>query len=157
MNKLIKRKLIIGASLDAITMGSLAYAGGKCDKGEGYHGRHHGDKMEMLQKKLTLTDEQVAAIKEIKQLDHAGSKQTARHERKAIFQAMKALNPNDSDYAEKIQQLAGDSGEKVRLRIIQHGNMQTEIYKILTPQQQQEMTELMQKHHENRGSHKARQ
>lgn len=143
MKQRLKQQLVIVMLVSGLSVAGATMAGGKHEHGDAAHGGKHKDRVAMLQKKLDLSDEQAAKIKLLRQEHKEDMKQG--NGRNAVKKAIAKLDPNDSDYQKKLDKLADETASKAKYRVLKKGEMKAEMYKILTPEQQNKMEKLQQK------------
>lgn len=134
----MRKNLIIGLALSsALTIGSFAVAAQAGPQGGwGHHGGQHGM---MALHKLNLSDAQKASIKQIMQSSFAqnkGQRQALRQQR----QAFAALKPTDPGYQSAAAALAQAEGAATTARVQQMANVRAQVYSVLTPTQQAQLT-----------------
>ncbi|NRB41709.1 MAG: Spy/CpxP family protein refolding chaperone [Pseudomonadales bacterium] len=136
-------------------LASFAYAGGHQDdhqKGhkngcqQGHHAKLSDKRIEKMQKKLDLNEQQVSELKVIAKQYPADKK----HSRKQAFKGFQQLDPNGKNYQQKLTAFADQRAAEVKAKILRHGNMRADIYKVLTSDQQQKMQQWMKKKHKNK-------
>jgi Spy/CpxP family protein refolding chaperone len=109
------------------------------------HGPHHGEMgLFMMEKMLNLTDEQVAAIKEIR----SETKNDMKHGMKSKhMEAIFELDPSDPAYQEEVAKLAKKQAAQVEKMIIQKATVVARIHEILTPEQQAKFVSIREEMH----------
>lgn len=140
------RRLILAAlGAGVLSFIAAAYASGHGEQGT--HGPfergHRGMHGLMFERALDLSAEQKAAIEEIYSASQA-QRNEAASQRRSARQAMMALNPGDADYQEKVAALAKQQAALVENKVLAHGDMQAQVYQILTSEQRAEFEDLKQ-------------
>ncbi len=93
---------------------------------------HHGIMAQASQ--LQLTDEQRQQIRKITR----SARNANKHLRDALAdnrEAMRRLDPGDSNYQKQLEKLASDKAALVKKLTIQRGKMKARVYALLTPEQ----------------------
>ena len=105
-------------------------------------GSHMEEKFEHIIEHLDLNDEQerkaVLIMADLKQ--HKEEKQSNKEKRHLI-----SLNPEDSDYFEKVNEHANFAAERVKSKIIQMAKAKQALYGILDEDQKVKMTKMMER------------
>jgi len=137
-------KTAIVSLISALVLSLVAVTGYAFERGKhGYGG--HGDPGSMMMKlvdKLDLSEEQESEIKAI--FENRKTEKEQKQRRKVIQELM-ALDPMSSDYEQKVSAIADEQAEKVREMIVEKAKVRTEIYEVLTPEQREELEEIMAK------------
>lgn len=147
-----KSLTLIGSTLAALTL-SAAVSAHQSDRGEGYHRfggdpeqrqqmmeKHSERRMEKMKRYLELTDDQVTQLKALFEEHKSGKAEGASP--KALHQAMRDLDPTDSDYQNKVNELITSAQKQMAERMQARATMRQQVYQILTPEQRIKM-ELM--------------
>lgn len=150
---------------------SIAQAGQNCsDKGAHakYSEASKATKAERIQNhpnkmasKLGLNDEQKIQLQTLKK-DTRDKIKSLRHEKCALRQEIRQLDPSASEYTEKLADVANRQAELTRQMIIAKGNKRQQITLILTPEQLVKKAQLRAKrkakfHQKKKGQHKKQQ
>jgi len=147
MKKLLATTLIT----TLIAASSIAVAGpgrGGCGGG-GYNGPgagHHGGRGDMiahLDRVVSLTDEQKAALQDIQD-----DMRAERGSRDWQGKAMMKLDSTAADYQDQVNALAEAAAERARERTLRHGEKHAQVQAILTAEQRAKLREF----HEERAS-----
>ncbi|MBV1787788.1 Spy/CpxP family protein refolding chaperone [Marinobacterium sp. D7] len=148
------RKLLIGgiaATLLATAVAGVAVAHEK------------GDYRQRFAEALNLTEEQQAQMQQL--WDQHREERQQRHEemRQGPMSGMRALDPSSNTFQADVDKLIADAQARVAERMQNQAQMKLEMSKILTPEQQAKMQELMAQRgdrdgkgfgHHNRDDHK---
>lgn len=142
-----KRLFLTSVLASTLMVGTAAYA-----SPEG--GRHFGGKYdgkpsaEMIQKrldrmaeKLGLSDVQKQQVKVLRD-NKRNNMESLREQGKTLHEQMAQLDPNASDYDQKLAEIANTRAELVRSRTIAKGETRKQMAQILTPEQQAKMKEM---------------
>lgn len=135
-------------------------------EGDHHHGMHEGGPpamrdfgdpermLEHLTRALDLDDTQKARIDNI--ITAAKPEIDALRERTHdTFASMRELDPANSDYATRLQNLATENGQLATDATLLHGRLRAEIYAELTQEQRQQLMEReeqMRRHFDDRSS-----
>jgi periplasmic protein CpxP/Spy len=108
----------------------------------GLHGGHQGhDGLGKLLAQLNLTAQQQASVKAI--LANAQPQMKTLHEElRANRQKLQQTQPNDPNYANVVAQVTQDNGALHSQMITQHESVRAQVFKVLTPAQQQQLAAL---------------
>lgn len=108
--------------------------------------------LDKLDRKLELTTEQREQISALmtKKFD---SMRDAYENREPMRDQWQALDPTAPDYTEQVEKLAKERAQKMADRMMERAQYKTELYAILTPEQQQEFAELEQRFGKRWGRH----
>lgn len=158
----MKTRLIALISVPVLlTAATLSFAekpfeGKRCDsdrkgmmehRGEGRHGMDAEKRLEMLSRKLDLSDSQKAELKTAF-AERESAHQTHRDEMRSLHEQLRTLDPAAADYANKVadlkQKASTLAGEKIDMKLA----MQSDLDRVLTAEQKQtfaQMKERMEK------------
>ena len=151
------RKMMVSVLAASLVAGSsaLAYAGQK----ENCSAADRADKrVERMARHLDLDEAQTASVKALF-ADHADKRQ--QQPRKAM-KGLAQLDPNAADYNEQVQARIADMQQHLAERVQNRADFKAELYAILTPEQEQKLSELRDrkgkhrsdgKHHRGDGPH----
>lgn len=139
----MNKKLISFVAASAITLTSLA-AMPVLAKG-GYY--HDEQRLEHMVKKLDLTEQQKQELSGIQEANKA-SMRKAMESRKALHQAMMALDPSAPDYQKKLKSLADKAAQQARAMVRNKGEQKAELYAVLTPEQEKKFEAMQSKRQE---------
>jgi protein CpxP len=145
------KKLITGVLLSAC-IATTAYAGGKhSDERKG----HDFFPIHKMVRVLDLTEDQQEALKALK--DELKAERRATREAKegstSIRAQFAALNPNDANYEQEVNELAELQAEKAKARFLQMADVRVKISEILTDEQIEKF-EAMKDKRSKRGGHR---
>jgi len=132
------RKMMVSALTLSLIAGSsaLAYAGQKGD----CTGEHRIDKrLEHMTSALNLDQTQQAAVKE---LLTQRAEQRSAHKPGNRYSGLTALDPNAPDYQQQVQALIKEMQQNMAQRMQAHADHKAALYAILTPEQEQKLTEM---------------
>lgn len=125
MNKLFPTTLL---AIALTTSAAASFAGrGDCF-GDG--GPSRGMQTPMLERILTLTDEQKSAIADIN-----ATYATDGNPRAWLGDQMRDLDPQAVDYQQQVDQLAEQAAENARERVLQRADVHAQIQAVLTEEQ----------------------
>lgn len=155
-----KTLTLIGSTMAALTLSTavMAFPG----KGDGDCHRFKGDpeqRQEMMEKRadrrldkmkdyLELTDEQAAQMKTLFEQQMAGKGKGSSP--RGIHQAMRDLNPADSDYQDKVNSLIESAQKQMAERMQAQATMRQQVYLLLTPEQRTKLEAMQEKRHSRR-------
>lgn len=152
-----KTLALIGSTLAALTLSAVVSAH-QSERGEGYHRfggnpeqrqemmeKHTERRMDKMTRYLELTDEQVTQLKALFEQHNAGKAEGASP--KALHQAMRELDPADSDYQNKVNELIGSAQKQMAERMQARATMRQQIYQLLTPEQRSKLEQMEAKRH----------
>ncbi|KEA63572.1 hypothetical protein ADIMK_2351 [Marinobacterium lacunae] len=128
------RKLLIGGVVATLLTASAIGFAAANEKGE--------YRQERFAQALNLTEEQQAQMKQLWE-QHREERQGMRGERQGYMGAMRSLDPNSETFQADVDKLIADAQARVAERIQDHAEMKQEMSKILTPEQQAKMQEMM--------------
>lgn len=111
------------------------------------HHRYQERHMEYLSEELELSKVQQEALEEAMSSRRGDMKETMQN-RRALQQAIMALDPNAADYKQKLDALSDQAAEQARMMVQQKAEQKAKLFAILTPEQKQEFAEMQQKRHE---------
>lgn len=138
-------KIIILSTALLINSG-ITYAGEKPQ--HGHHGSLSEKRIEKMQKQLDLNSDQVTQLKGISER-YKNDKKSLSSAKKGM-KALHKLDPNASDYETQLQKLADQQAQNSKTRVLYFGHLRADIYKVLTPEQQQKMQKQMKKKMKNK-------
>lgn len=139
------KRLITSVLLSAsLLTGAAAYAG----PGNGHDGKDH---VQHLAKKLDLTEEQKAAIKEIHRAHGGMDKKANKQHRRELMRNFAELDPTAADYSERVAEIAREEAAKVEQAIIKRGEVHAKVYEVLTPEQREKFKTMKAKHKNRAG------
>lgn len=173
--KNIKRKkslTLIGSTLAALTLSAVvaAHPGNRDEDHHRYSSdpehrqemmeKHSERRLKKMARHLELTDEQTAQLKTL--FEQHPSDRTEGASPKALHQAMRNLDPTDSDYQNKVNELIESAQKQMAERMQAKAAFHQELYQLLTPEQRNKLEQMKEKHtamgkkgHESKhGSHK---
>lgn len=152
-----KSLALIGSTLAALTLSAVVSAH-QSERGEGYHRfggtpeqrqemmeKHTERRMDKMTRYLELTDEQVTQLKALFELHNAGKAEGTSP--KALHQTMRELDPADSDYQNKVNELIGSAQKQMAERMQARATMRQQIYQLLTPEQRSKLEQMEAKRH----------
>lgn len=151
----MKKLTVALIGIPAILIGSIAIAGmgpggDRCDQDNGdkkHAGRydnadHQQRRIDRLATHLELSDtqkEQVKAVFSAKQ-----EQRDAMHTKmQQLHEVTRKLNPNDADYSQQLNSAKQMAADLAISKIDEQASMKAEMAKILTPEQQSKMAEMM--------------
>ncbi|MCB5186830.1 Spy/CpxP family protein refolding chaperone [Methylobacillus caricis] len=150
--KLLVSSAILASALLALNIAASHADSGdqKCDKSkkhasfDGRHGFSEGRFLEHKLRPLNLSAEQQAQVKQIveKQKPVFAEKRQAVHD---SYKALAAASRSESYDEKNVQQLAGQQAKIQADLIVLRTNTIHEVYKVLTPEQQQKWAEYQSK------------
>ena len=111
------------------------------NRGDNHRTMRATKKLNILSKKLALTAQQQTKIKALFQAQRTDHKAAAKN-RKSLHQAIRNLDPNAGDYAQKLAQVKQQAGLAASQKIDDMLAMQQSMKKILTAEQLLKMQEL---------------
>jgi protein CpxP len=112
------------------------------------HGRHEGRMLHWMSSELNLTDAQQAQIKTILQAEHAKIQPLVQQLRKN--QQAQDASLNGSFDEAKAQAFAASQAQIMTNVIVERQRAKSQIYAVLTPEQQQKAIELRQQREQRR-------
>ncbi len=140
MRKILPLSLLLTAALGC---SALVFAapqdGGPAGGAGGWHGDHHGHHGEFMGlKKLNLTDDQKAQVKQIFQQGFAQLKPQAQavRQQRAAFEA---LTPDAAGYQQAAATLAQAEASLTQARVTQGATTRAQVYNILTSSQKAQL------------------
>ena len=146
----------IGQTGEGDTTNGKAYFGKQGQKGHfGKRGKRGKRKMMRLMRHLDLTDEQKAQMKAIRQSSRETIK-PLRQQLRANKKALNELTANGNFDEAEVTALATQQGALMSQVIVQKQKTKTEIYNVLTSEQQAKLAELKQQRAERRAAFKAK-
>jgi|GEM_PF-5192870 len=98
-------------------------------------------KLQMLTEKLSLTTEQQAQIKALFERQQA-TRKASGEQRKALHEAVRALDPNAANYTEKLAEVKRQAGVSAGNKIQKMMSTRQAMQQILTPEQQELMKQM---------------
>ncbi len=135
-----KAILLVVASL-ALGGSGLAIACGGGGHGKGMHGAEVPHFV--LEEMLELTDSQSEQIKAIRE-EVRGERRSFTIDSKGK-QGMMDVSPSDPEYIEKMEAIAKEKSEMLADRMLARARVHSQIYALLTPEQQAKMDRLREK------------
>lgn len=131
-------------------------AKGERFKGGTYKGEHRSERrLEQMQRYLELSDAQAAQLKTLFE-QHKSEKEEGASP-KALHQAMRDLDPTDSDYQNKVNKLIENAQKQMAERMQARATLRQQVYQLLTPEQRSKMELMEQQRHSMGRGHKGRQ
>ena len=121
--------------------------------GYGYHGYGEGyycgdgpafGRIDKMGEMLDLSGDQMAKIKSIMKTAHDKAK-AHRADRFEMQKAMMGLNPADSDYMRKVDDLADKKATQMKARMHEMASIRQQIFAVLTDKQKQKMERLQER------------
>lgn len=141
--KLLKILGVVLVLAFALTKLSVAGDGPHCR----FHGKHaHKGQMHLL-KKLDLSDAQSADIKKVFESEKA-TMQSKREEKRALRKALRQVVHQQTLDQNKVNQIAEKMGALTKDMTLNRAKTKHQVYQVLTPEQQQKLTKLLDKKHE---------
>jgi Spy/CpxP family protein refolding chaperone len=149
MNKTMTMISVLGLGT-ALSLGmATTAAASPCEFG----GKQH--RYERMADKLDLNDEQRQQLKQIhrkarpQMLDLKDAMQDNR-------EALRKLDPKSAQFNSQVAELARQQGELVTQKIIQHNQVRTSVFAILTPEQREMAKKMKRNYSGKRGKHGGR-
>ncbi|HEY5717633.1 MAG TPA: Spy/CpxP family protein refolding chaperone [Motiliproteus sp.] len=119
---------------------------GDCGNGgEGYgYGRMHGEGRGGHERMLGyMADELQLSGSQRDQIQSLLAQQgDPREQMRTLREQMRSMDPTSPDYMEQVSALAKQQSQRMEAKLVQHAELQQQIYALLTPQQQQRWSEL---------------
>jgi Spy/CpxP family protein refolding chaperone len=112
--------------------------------------------IDRMTRHLDLDEGQQEAVKSILEVARPDF-ESLRQQSEANREALRSLDPNDADYAVRLQSLATESGELAAGTALLHGKVRAELHAVLTPEQQLRMAEGAERMRERRGERSRRE
>lgn len=143
-----KTLAVIGSTLAALTLSATvaAHSGNWGDRGDDRHHRGHGGeapeqmdeqriehRMERMKRFLDLSEEQVSQLKTL--FEKYQSERAERPSPKALHQALRDLDPMDSEYQSKVKKLIEAETQQMAERMQTRATMRQEVYQLLNADQ----------------------
>lgn len=140
----MKKLTIALLTLPVLVLGTTVIAGmqyegsGKCDQGKKMHKNDHKDRADYMLKKmskqLALSETQEEEMQKL--FNNKQDQRQAMHaQMRNLHQATRTLDPSAADYATRLADTKKAAADMAVSRVDQHASMQTEMAKILTPEQ----------------------
>jgi Spy/CpxP family protein refolding chaperone len=141
------KKILLGTGFAAASLVTLASASWSMN-----HGMSTGhDPQRMLAhmaQRLDLTEEQQAQVKSLL----TSARESSAADRERLTQLRKELHEQGEAFDEgRVQALADEVGEITSRLVYQAASTQARLYQLLTPEQREQMAEIMEKRGERRG------
>ncbi|MDR3416616.1 MAG: Spy/CpxP family protein refolding chaperone [Nevskia sp.] len=120
----------------------------------GWHHHHHGGALMFVLRKLDLSAEQKASVKQLMQQAH-GQLKPQMEALRADRQAFNEATPGSSGYATAAANLAQAAGAAATARVQEEATLRTQIYGLLTDPQKAELAKLQQEYAARIAQHQA--
>lgn len=141
ITSLIAGSLILGSSAAA-----LADQKTRCDS-DSKREQQMDRRFEKMSDALKLSPDQQTAIKALwqgAQPEHAAQQRP---------EELQKLDPNANDYAQQVQQHIAQAQQQLAQRMQARANHKAALYEILTPEQEQALEQMRERHGEHRDQH----
>ena len=155
-----KRNIVVITLVTALVGAGVAVAGsGNCGQGEGGHGYHRGNggmfgqhMLSHMQDALDLTDAQSETLENLLET-HKSDRSGIHADRREMMSRALQLDPSAGNYDSEVARLADEVGEMARQRALSMAEIQKSVYAVLTPGQQDELRQMLEKRMQRKMKH----
>ncbi|MDX8382099.1 MAG: Spy/CpxP family protein refolding chaperone [Ghiorsea sp.] len=134
-----KNQWITGLSVALAAM--LAVGGSNIIYASPHSGEAKGDMLERMTQGLDLTDQQQQQVKQIHR-ENRITGMTVHDAMQDNREAMRKLDLGAKNYKQQVEKLAGEQADHVKQMIVHHADVRVQIYALLTPEQQDTLTQM---------------
>lgn len=147
----MRNRILIIAGIAALVIGATVLAVGHGFQGPGGHGRGpgHGDMLEHMARKLSLTDAQKQQVKAIMDAAESSTEGT-RAKLDETHKQLEAATANGQFDETQVRNLANQQAQLESEMMVEHLRAKSKVYSILTAEQRAKAEEM----HERMGPHR---
>jgi len=134
-----KNQWLIGLSIALTAL--LAIGAANVIHASPHGGGEKGGMLERMTQGLDLTDQQQQQVKQIHRKNRITG-MTVHDAMQDNREAMQKLDLGAKNYKQQVTKLAGEQADLVKQMIVHHADVRAQIYALLTPEQQETLTQM---------------